>query len=123
MCDNGGFAVIERLQVARAARRSTTCWDTSRVVEPVPVDFAAARRLHGLPGRARRTPSPSSSTPFERARSADRTTVIAIRTDPHAWSEGGAFWEVGVPEVSERPEVRAARQAKQAGTATQRVGW
>jgi 3D-(3,5/4)-trihydroxycyclohexane-1,2-dione acylhydrolase (decyclizing) len=58
-----------------------------------------------------------------RARKAERTTVISIRTDPHAWSEGGAFWEVGVPEVSDRPEVAAARQQMMKGKAGQRFGW
>ena len=56
-----------------------------------------------------------------RARRAERTTVIVIRTDPTAWSEGGAFWEVGVPEVSSRPEVLAARQRMDAGKSAQRV--
>ena len=59
---------------------------------------------------------------FERARHADRTTVIAIATDPYEWTEGGAFWEVGVPEVSDRAEVVAAKAAMQAGTAKQRIG-
>ncbi len=40
---------------------------------------------------------------FERARAADRTYVIAIRTTQYDWTEGGNFWEVGVPEVSGRP--------------------
>ncbi len=53
---------------------------------------------------------------------ADRTTVIAIETDPHEWTEGGAFWEVGVPEVSDRPEVLAAKAAMRAGTSKQRIG-
>ena len=32
-----------------------------------------------------------------------------LRTAEQAWTEGGAWWEVAVPEVSERAEVRAAR--------------
>jgi 3D-(3,5/4)-trihydroxycyclohexane-1,2-dione acylhydrolase (decyclizing) len=60
---------------------------------------------------------------FLRARDADRTTVIALRTDAYSWTEGGAFWEVGVPEVSDRPEVIAARAAVDAGKTDQRVGW
>ena len=30
--------------------------------------------------------------------------------DAYAWTEGGAWWEVAVPEVSSRPQVQAARQ-------------
>jgi 3D-(3,5/4)-trihydroxycyclohexane-1,2-dione acylhydrolase (decyclizing) len=57
-----------------------------------------------------------------RARQAKGTVVIVLRTDPSAWSEGGAFWEVGVPEVSSRPEVLQARQRMESGKAQQRVG-
>ena len=58
-----------------------------------------------------------------RARKNDRTTVIVIDTDPYVWTEGGAFWEVGVPEVSSRKEVAAAKASMQAGLIAQRQGW
>jgi 3D-(3,5/4)-trihydroxycyclohexane-1,2-dione acylhydrolase (decyclizing) len=35
---------------------------------------------------------------------------------------GGAWWEVAVPEVSTRPEVRAARERYEAALAHQRLG-
>jgi 3D-(3,5/4)-trihydroxycyclohexane-1,2-dione acylhydrolase (decyclizing) len=39
-----------------------------------------------------------------------RTTVVCIETDPaRTIEEGGWWWEVAVPEVSARPEVRDAR--------------
>ena len=56
------------------------------------------------------------------ARTTDRTTVISIDTDAFAWVPGDADWDVGVPEVSERAEVRAAREAMEAIRARQRVG-
>jgi 3D-(3,5/4)-trihydroxycyclohexane-1,2-dione acylhydrolase (decyclizing) len=59
---------------------------------------------------------------FEHARTADRTTVIVIRTAPHDWTPGGAFWEVGVPEVTPREEVSAARERLLIGKRRQRVG-
>jgi 3D-(3,5/4)-trihydroxycyclohexane-1,2-dione acylhydrolase (decyclizing) len=44
------------------------------------------------------------------ARRADRTSVILIETDPAASTTAGGFWwDVPVPEVSERAEIRAAR--------------
>ncbi|MDP9103521.1 MAG: 3D-(3,5/4)-trihydroxycyclohexane-1,2-dione acylhydrolase (decyclizing), partial [Pseudomonadota bacterium] len=73
------------------------------------VDFAAharslgalAEQVDGLAGLA---------TALSRARAADRTYVIVIATDPAATtSAGGAWWDVAVPEVSERPDVRQAR--------------
>jgi len=45
------------------------------------------------------------------ARSARRTSVVCIETDPHRTVEaGGWWWEVAVPEVSSRTEVRDARK-------------
>ena len=36
--------------------------------------------------------------------------MIVVETDPEISTEaGGAWWDVPVPQVSERPEVRAAR--------------
>jgi 3D-(3,5/4)-trihydroxycyclohexane-1,2-dione acylhydrolase (decyclizing) len=49
--------------------------------------------------------------------------VIAIETAPNRWTPGGAFWEVGVAEVSERDEVTEAHQRVLEGKRRQRVGW
>ena len=51
-------------------------------------------------------------------RTAPRSSSSTI--DPHAWTEGGAWWEVGVPEVSDRPSIRAARAALDEAKADQR---
>jgi 3D-(3,5/4)-trihydroxycyclohexane-1,2-dione acylhydrolase (decyclizing) len=48
-------------------------------------------------------------TAMDRARASDRTYVIALQTHRYEWTEGGTYWEVGVPEVSNRPSVVAAR--------------
>jgi len=93
----------------------------TRHAELVRVDFAAHAASMGC--HAEHVGSISElEAAFERARAADRTYVIVISTDPNAWTEGGAFWEVGVPEVSKRPEVQAARSAMQAGKRNQRIG-
>jgi 3D-(3,5/4)-trihydroxycyclohexane-1,2-dione acylhydrolase (decyclizing) len=57
-----------------------------------------------------------------RARAADRTTVIVTKTDPHTWTGGDAWWDVGVPEVSDREEVRVAKAQHEAERKHQRVG-
>jgi 3D-(3,5/4)-trihydroxycyclohexane-1,2-dione acylhydrolase (decyclizing) len=48
--------------------------------------------------------------------------VIVIETDPHVWTGGGAWWDVGVPEVSERDEVRLSKALHEAERKHQRVG-
>ena len=46
------------------------------------------------------------------ARSAERTSVIVVDTDPLASTQaGGHWWDVAVPEVSDRAEVTAARKS------------
>ena len=49
-----------------------------------------------------------------------RTLVIDI--DQYTWTEGGAWWEVGIPEVSDREQVRVARAEWEAEKKHQRVG-
>jgi 3D-(3,5/4)-trihydroxycyclohexane-1,2-dione acylhydrolase (decyclizing) len=56
------------------------------------------------------------------ARAATRTQVIVIDTSPWRTTEdGGAWWEVAIPEVSERAEVLAARQQYEQGKRKQRL--
>lgn len=58
-----------------------------------------------------------------RARKADRTTVILIDTDPKPTTkEGGAWWDVAVPEVSTRPQVHKARTDYERARGAQRIG-
>jgi 3D-(3,5/4)-trihydroxycyclohexane-1,2-dione acylhydrolase (decyclizing) len=46
-----------------------------------------------------------------------------IETDPLASTEaGGHWWDVAVPEVSERAEVRAARASYETALAARRSG-
>ena len=122
VCDNGGFAVINRLQVNQGGRPYNNLLADSNIAELVRVDFAAHAAAMGC-----RTETVASiaelDSALERARASDRTYVIALQVRADAWTEGGAFWEVGVPTVSGRPEVRAARAAMDDGLQAQRVGW
>jgi 3D-(3,5/4)-trihydroxycyclohexane-1,2-dione acylhydrolase (decyclizing) len=122
VCDNGGFAVIDRLQVAQGGASFNNLLVDSRITgELVAVDFAAHAAAMGC--RSEDVASVVELGPaLERARASDRSYVIVLRTDPHRWTEGGAFWEVGVPEVSEREAVRAARHAMDSGKQAQRIG-
>ena len=52
----------------------------------------------------------------------DRTTVITLMSDAFAWVPGDADWDVGVPEVSKRSEVNAARADQDVIRSKQRVG-
>ena len=52
----------------------------------------------------------------------DRTTVITLMSDAFAWVPGDADWDFGVPEVSKRSEVNAARADQDVIRSKQRVG-
>jgi 3D-(3,5/4)-trihydroxycyclohexane-1,2-dione acylhydrolase (decyclizing) len=121
LCDNGGYAVIDRLQVGQGGAPFNNLF---RDVGPnrVEVDWVAHATALGC--RAEQAETIEDLAPaLERARSADRTSVIVLRTAPDVWTEGGAFWEVGVPEESDREEVRAARVQLLEAKQEQRVGW
>jgi 3D-(3,5/4)-trihydroxycyclohexane-1,2-dione acylhydrolase (decyclizing) len=120
VCDNGGFAVIERLQLAQGGTSFNNMIATSRVASPVMVDFAAHAASLGCNAETVEDVEELEHA-LRRARQAGSTTVITIRTDPQAWSPGGAFWEVGVPEVSGRSEVSSARRSMDLAKAAQRI--
>jgi 3D-(3,5/4)-trihydroxycyclohexane-1,2-dione acylhydrolase (decyclizing) len=122
VCDNGGFAVINRLQVSQGGAPFNNLIADAKVQEVVEVDFAAHAAAMGCRAETVST-VPELEAAFQRARAADRTTVIAIKVSAYDWTEGGSFWEVGVPEVSDRESIRAARSSMEAGKAEQRVGW
>ena len=122
VCDNGGFAVINRLQINQGGVPFNNLLADCRVVNPVGVDFAAHAAAMGCRAEKVKTIAEFEDA-LARARAHDRSSVIVIDTDPYVWTQGGAFWEVGVPEVSARPAVLEAKAAMVAGLASQRQGW
>ena len=121
LCDNGGYAVINRLQVGKGGAPFNNLFENVRAREQVRVDFA--KHAESMGARAEVVSVLDDLEPaLERARAADRTSVIVIQTDPDTWTEGDAWWDVGVPEVSERETVRVARAEHEAERKLQRVG-
>jgi 3D-(3,5/4)-trihydroxycyclohexane-1,2-dione acylhydrolase (decyclizing) len=119
VCDNGGFAVINRLQINQGGVPFNNLLEDCNGDRGIRVDFAALAAAQGCNSETVTT-SAEFEEALDRARASDRTYVIALHTDPYQWTEGGAFWEVGVPEVSSRSEVLAAHDEVVAGKATQR---
>ena len=121
VCDNGGYAVIDRLQNFKGGASFNNLIKDCRVKEPFVVDFA--KHAESMGALARQCESLADlEEAMDWARTNDRTTVISIATDGSAWMPGDAAWDVGVPEVSEREEVRAARTEQDQIRAGQRVG-
>jgi 3D-(3,5/4)-trihydroxycyclohexane-1,2-dione acylhydrolase (decyclizing) len=120
--DNRGFACINRLQRATGGESFNNLLQHARHETMPDIDFRAhaeslgahavkvgsIAELEGAVAEARKTP---------------RTSVIVIDTDPIASTDaGGHWWDVAVPEVSERAEVRAARKAYEAARGAQHLG-
>jgi 3D-(3,5/4)-trihydroxycyclohexane-1,2-dione acylhydrolase (decyclizing) len=124
VCDNGGFAVINRLQTNMGGAGFNNLLADCRVADKdnIPyVDFAAHAAAMGA--YARHCDSLSDlEQAMAWAQSTDKTTVLTIRTDAYKWTPGGADWYVGVPEVSEREGVREARAAQEEFRKKQRQG-
>ena len=122
VCDNGGYAVIERLQKNQGGRSyNNMLRDARGPGSDVRVDFVA--HAASLGARATRVGSMDElESAIVAARDHDRTSVIVVDVRESDWTEGGLYWQVGVPEVSELETVRQARQSHEAGLATQRRG-
>jgi 3D-(3,5/4)-trihydroxycyclohexane-1,2-dione acylhydrolase (decyclizing) len=94
VCDNGGFAVIDRLQT-----------------------FKGGAHFNNLIEHCR-----TARQAFARAKQADRTYVIHIKVQASQWTPGDAWWDVAVPAVSQRESVRKAAADHAEGKRKQRVG-
>ena len=107
--DNRGFGCINRLQRSTGSESfNNLLADAAHKTLP-DIDFAAhAASMGALAEKADSIAALEQA--LARARKADRTSVIVIDTDPMISTEaGGWWWDVAVPEVSEREAVRAAR--------------
>ncbi len=111
--DNQGYGCINRLQQACGGEPFNNLFDDcTQGPDGAPrIDFAAhAASLGALAENVKTIPQLEAA--MARARAADRTYLICIETDPdRTTTEGGCWWEVAVPEVSDREEVRKARHA------------
>ncbi len=121
VCDNGGFAVINRLQNFKGSPSFNNLIKDCRVKEPFAVNFAQHAESMGALTRHVESLTDLEQA-MEWARGTDRTTVITVVTDDHTWTPGDAWWDVGVPEVNDRETVRSARADHEEGRKKQRIG-
>lgn len=109
--DNRGFACISRLQDSCGADQFNNLLDhgTLTVGGPAPtIDFAAhANAMGALAESVSRLDDLPAA--LQRARAADKTTVITLKTRTDISMQGGSWWQVGIPEVSANKSVTDAR--------------
>jgi 3D-(3,5/4)-trihydroxycyclohexane-1,2-dione acylhydrolase (decyclizing) len=110
LLDNGGFGCINRLQAATGGAPFNN-------LVPHGVDLCAHAAAMGAIAETA-TDLASLEQTVRQSVTNSRTTVIVIETDPTLGTDaGGHWWDVAVPEISQRTEVQAARAAYKAALA------
>ncbi|MDP3197934.1 3D-(3,5/4)-trihydroxycyclohexane-1,2-dione acylhydrolase (decyclizing) [Tabrizicola sp.] len=119
LTDNRGYGCINRLQAATGGAPFNNLLRDSYHVNEANLDFVA----HALAMGANAVKAGSIDAleaEMQKAKSASIPTVIVIDTDPMPGTgAGGTWWDVAVPEVSDRKEVNEARKGYEAGTKAQ----
>src|SRR3984885_44444 len=109
LLDNGGFGCIERLQRSTGNASFNNLRGSAGSAEGALDLVAHARSLGALVSKVQGVAELADA--LTAARQASRTCVLVIETDPAASTEaGGHWWDVAVPQVSQREQVRAARE-------------
>jgi len=118
--DNHGFGCIDRLQRATGGESFNNLFADARQAWPPEIDFAA--HMAAMGAEAENVGSLGElEDAMARARTSAHSYGIVIETDPAAATEaGGHWWDVAVAEVSDRRQVRAAREAYEAALARRR---
>lgn len=121
--DNRGYGCIQRLQNATGNASFNNMLDDCipEGGEASRIDFA----MHGASMGADTVHVKNVAelkSAMVKARAAKRSQVLVIdTTHTRTTAEGGCWWEVGIPEVSERPAVNAAHAGYVAAKKDQRV--
>ena len=92
VCDNGGHAVINRLQVYKGGKEFNCLLKSSKTPGLVPVNFAEHAKSMGAESEHVQSISELEDA-FKRAKKSKKTYVISIHTDGYQWLEGSAYWE------------------------------
>ncbi|MFC3282711.1 3D-(3,5/4)-trihydroxycyclohexane-1,2-dione acylhydrolase (decyclizing) [Litchfieldella rifensis] len=120
--DNRGYGCIHRLQQFCGGPGFNNLLDDCLTVEggAPKTDFAA--HATALGARAEKVNNIQElEAALERAKASSVSYVITLDTDPLLdTQEGGSWWDVAVPEVSERSEVEEARKRYESYKARQR---
>ncbi|MEP4554403.1 MAG: 3D-(3,5/4)-trihydroxycyclohexane-1,2-dione acylhydrolase (decyclizing) [Tateyamaria sp.] len=124
LLDNGGFAVINKLQNNTGNESfNNLIADCPTVPHPFAVDFEAHAASMGAHAETVSNPVEFGEA-FKRAKAADKTSVIVMQVDAYdGWTtQGHTWWEVGTPHVTDNPKVAEKHTEIEASRAKQRKG-
>ena len=121
ICDNGGFAVINRLQLFKGGKEYNNLLKSSKTPGLVDVDFA--KHAESMGAKSEHVNSISElEEAFKRAKKSDVTYVISIKTHAYKWIEGSAFWDSPTLEIPTTKENEDALKLHKEGKGKQRQG-
>jgi 3D-(3,5/4)-trihydroxycyclohexane-1,2-dione acylhydrolase (decyclizing) len=119
LTDNRGYGCINRLQAATGGAPFNNLLRDSYHVNEANLDFVAHARSMGA-NAVKVADVAELEAEMQKAKTATIPTVIVIDTDPMPGTgAGGHWWEVAVPEVSDRPQVNEARKGYETGRKAQ----
>jgi 3D-(3,5/4)-trihydroxycyclohexane-1,2-dione acylhydrolase (decyclizing) len=126
VCDNGGFAVINKLQTNTGNEPFNNLLADCRRPdgELARVDFAKHAEAQGAISE-KLSSIDQFDEAFARAKAADRTYVIVVDIDPVSpatWSKCDCWWEVGLPEVTRNDDTAQKVTDWEKGRVNQRPG-
>ena len=109
LTDNRGFGCINRLQMGTGGAEFNNLLDHTVHAQPSAIDFVAHAASMGATAVKVASIAELEAALTRRA-AINGPYVIVIDTDPYpSTPHGGTWWEVAVPEVSDRATVTAAR--------------
>ena len=121
LSDNRGFGCINRLQKGTGGAEFNNLYTSANVEAQPEIDFVAHAASMGAHAE-KASDIQDLEAKIQSARGRDIPSVIVIETDPYPGTgAGGSWWEVAIPEVSEREEVRAARRVYEENLGLQRA--
>ena len=121
VCDNGGHAVINRLQLFKGGKEFNCLFKSSKVNNLKNIDFA--KHAESLGATAENVNSISElEAAFLRAKKSKSTYLISIKTDGYQWLEGSAYWESPTLEKPVTKENKRALKEHLDGKSKQRQG-
>ncbi len=121
LCDNGGHAVINRLQLFKGGKEFNCLFNSSKAPNLVPVNFA--KHAESMGAKSEEVSSISDlEEAFKRAKKSDVTYLISIKTHSYEWLEGSAYWESPTLEMPSTKENEEALKLHKEGKSKQRQG-
>ena len=120
VCDNGGYAVINRLQLGTGNAEFNNLLKHCKG-KAVAVDFAAHAKSLGANTEQVATIAEFEEA-FARARKSSKSYLISIKVQAYNWTGGDAWWDTGVPSVSKRKQVQLAYKEKIKGRSARKGG-